>query len=51
MPTTILFPSISLASWNEYKAHETRDKISQSVQKAKEKASEKIVEFKKRHSA
>ena len=33
------------------KTHETRDKISQSVQNAKAKANEKIVEFKKGHSA
>jgi uncharacterized protein YjbJ (UPF0337 family) len=33
------------------KAHERRNKISQSVQNAKEKANEKIDELKERHSA
>jgi uncharacterized protein YjbJ (UPF0337 family) len=33
------------------KAHERRNKISQSVENAKEKANEKIDELKKRHSA
>jgi hypothetical protein len=33
------------------KTHERRNKISQSVQKAKENANEKIGEFKERHSA
>jgi uncharacterized protein YjbJ (UPF0337 family) len=33
------------------KAHETRDKMIQSVQNAKEKVKEKIDEFKERHSA
>jgi ElaB/YqjD/DUF883 family membrane-anchored ribosome-binding protein len=33
------------------KAHETRDKISQSVQDAKEKINKKIDKFKKGHSA
>jgi hypothetical protein len=33
------------------KAHERRNKISQSVQNAKEKATEKIDKFKERHSA
>ena len=31
------------------KAHETRDKISQSVQNAKQKVNEKIGKFKERH--
>jgi hypothetical protein len=34
-----------------YKAHERRNQISQSVQNAKEKANEKIDEFKERHLA
>jgi hypothetical protein len=34
-----------------YKAHERQNQISQSVQNAKEKANEKIDEFKERHSA
>jgi ElaB/YqjD/DUF883 family membrane-anchored ribosome-binding protein len=33
------------------KAHEKRDKISQSMQDAKEKVNEKIDKFKERHSA
>jgi len=33
------------------KTHETRDKISQSVQNAKEKVNEKIDKFKERRSA
>jgi hypothetical protein len=33
------------------KAHETRDKLSQSVQNAKGKVNEKIDKFKERHSA
>jgi len=33
------------------KAHERRNKISQSVQNAKAKANEKIDEFKERHSS
>jgi uncharacterized protein YjbJ (UPF0337 family) len=33
------------------RAHERRNKISQSVQNAKQKANEKIDEFKERHSA
>jgi ElaB/YqjD/DUF883 family membrane-anchored ribosome-binding protein len=33
------------------KAHETRNKITQSVQDAKEKVNEKIDKFKERHSA
>jgi len=33
------------------KAHETRDKMSQSVQNAKKKVNEKIDKFKGRHSA
>jgi hypothetical protein len=33
------------------KAHERRNKLSQSVKNAKDKASEKIEEFKERHSA
>ena len=33
------------------KAHERRNKVSQSVQNAKEKANEKIDELKERHSA
>ncbi|GEM_PF-4721399 len=33
------------------KAHESRDKMSQSVQNAKKKVNEKIDKFKARHSA